>query len=147
MTELRLESHFDVANSRNETLLHVAISNNRFKIVQKLLESGANPNCCDFGGNTALHRAIMEGSFESIEKILDICVAKIKIDASNDEGFSALHLAVKYKNLKSVKFLINRGALYGIKDMKHGNNILHLAIENVSINMWSSNHSHLIPEI
>jgi Rel/ankyrin family protein len=111
----------------------MAIVQHRLVIIQKLLESGANPNWCDYNGNTALHRAIQEGSRESIKKIFDIAGQKVKIDVSNDDGFSALHLAVRYKNLEIVKYLINNGASFRTRDMKHGNNILHMAIENVSL--------------
>uniref|UniRef100_A0A2M4BAT5 Putative ipt domain of the transcription factor nfkappab n=1 Tax=Anopheles marajoara TaxID=58244 RepID=A0A2M4BAT5_9DIPT len=134
------EELLDLPNERNETALHLAVSANRNAIVKALLASGANPNYCDYRGNTALHRAIVENAPEMVSLLLQH-KGSYKgnggqlFDCCNDDGLTPLQAAVYTKNLKLTRMLIEAGANVEEKDLKHGNNILHIAVDNDSLDI------------
>ncbi|XP_058836627.1 nuclear factor NF-kappa-B p110 subunit isoform X2 [Topomyia yanbarensis] len=131
-----LQELLDLMNERHENALHLAVSAYLAEIVDALLLAGANLNGCDYRGNSVLHRAVVEGSTESLGVLLEHCKRiGARLDATNDEGFSALHLACMCKNLRITRLLLERGASHTARDLKHGNNILHIAVESDSLDM------------
>ncbi|KAI5489287.1 spectrin binding [Trichomonas vaginalis G3] len=52
-----IKLHFDIncRNIRNETPLHYSVLHNNSRAVEVLLHNSANPNLCDFSGNTVLN--------------------------------------------------------------------------------------------
>lgn len=137
LVELLQDHHLldmlDLFNERNETALHLAVSANLVEVVDVLLLTGSRISYCDSRGNSALHRAVYENALDSLNVLLGHCKRNgFRLDSTNDDGFTALHLAVMCKNLKATKVLLDRGASYVLRDLKHGNNILHIAVESVS---------------
>ncbi|XP_055606243.1 LOW QUALITY PROTEIN: nuclear factor NF-kappa-B p110 subunit [Uranotaenia lowii] len=126
----------DLSNERSETALHRAISGNVPELVQLLLEAGSKTNICDQRGNSALHRAVVENAGESLAVLINHCKRiGARLDITNDDGCTVLHMAVMHKNLKLVRMLLEKGASPSQRDLKHGNNILHIAVESGSLDM------------
>ncbi|XP_058466428.1 nuclear factor NF-kappa-B p110 subunit [Malaya genurostris] len=132
----RLRELLDLINERSENAIHLAVSANLTEIVDALLLAGANLNVCDYRGNSILHRAIVEGSTESLSTLLEHCKRiGARLDATNDDGVSPLHLACMCKNLRIMRLLLDQGASHTVRDLKHGNNILHIAVESESLDI------------
>lgn len=76
------------------------------EIVKLLLEHGANISAQDDGGNTVLHRAIVD--LKENEKIVEILINNgAKIDLRNEKGFSPLHSSVNMGIIKIVEMILN----------------------------------------
>ncbi|MFL0805495.1 MAG: ankyrin repeat domain-containing protein [Agarilytica sp.] len=52
---------------------------------------------------TELHYAIVDGKLDLAKKL--VLSGDIDLNAQDDQGFSALHFAAKYKNIEIVKLL------------------------------------------
>jgi ankyrin repeat protein len=78
----------------------------RWKIVQVLLEYGADANVHDKDGQTLLHLASKDGDLDFAQLLLDHG-ADANARGSNR---TALHLASQRGHLKVVQLLLNRGA-------------------------------------
>ncbi|XP_053673368.1 nuclear factor NF-kappa-B p105 subunit-like [Anopheles nili] len=136
LVELKLaEELLDLPNDRNETALHLAVSINNVSIVEALLRAGAQLHYCDFRGNTALHRAVVENVPDMVRILLRHDHSTSRLDCTNDDGLTALQAAVYARNLKITRILIEAGAPVHEKDLKHGNNILHIAVDNDSLDI------------
>ncbi|XP_065086479.1 nuclear factor NF-kappa-B p105 subunit isoform X2 [Ochlerotatus camptorhynchus] len=132
----QLHELLDLFNERSETALHLAVSANLVEVVDVLLLSGSRISFCDSRGNSALHRAVYENATDSLNVLLGHCKRNgFRLDSTNDDGFTPLHLAVMCKNLKVTKILLERGASHKLRDLKHGHNILHIAVESNSLDM------------
>ncbi|KFB51034.1 AGAP006747-PA-like protein [Anopheles sinensis] len=130
------EELLDLPNDRNETALHLAVTANNGPLVEALLAAGAALNYCDYRGNTALHRAVVENVPDMVRLLLKHMQAKgARMDSTNDDGLTPLQAAVYAKNLKITRILIDAGAPVGERDLKHGNNILHIAVDNDSLDI------------
>lgn len=92
-----------------------------------LLQKGANPN----GGSTSkgytpLHVATQYGNKEITERLLS--VKNLQIDATNQDGSTALHLAISRGYEDICRDLIDKGASINITT-KQGHTCLHLAAD------------------
>ncbi|XP_055533434.1 nuclear factor NF-kappa-B p110 subunit isoform X1 [Wyeomyia smithii] len=132
----RLPELLNLMNERNESALHLAVSANLVEVVEALLLAGTNINGCDYRGNSVLHRAVVEGAIESLSTLMDHCKRiGARVDVTNDDGVTALHLAIMCKNLKITRLLLDSGCSHTVRDLKHGNNILHISVESDSLDM------------
>ncbi|MFA8020911.1 ankyrin repeat domain-containing protein [Bremerella cremea] len=91
------------ANKTVQTPLFYASRENSPKIVQWLLEKGANPNLQDPDGTTALHWAARKG-FVDVAKVLIAGGADFCIESIN--GLRALQFAVSYHQPEVRDYLI-----------------------------------------
>jgi ankyrin repeat protein len=73
-----------------ESALHLAILTNQEKIVELLLNNGANPDLRNDFGRTALHYAAMKGDIKLTKLLID---AKANIFALDIRGSTPLHEA------------------------------------------------------
>uniref|UniRef100_A0A182LVB2 RHD domain-containing protein n=2 Tax=Anopheles culicifacies TaxID=139723 RepID=A0A182LVB2_9DIPT len=137
LDEFRLTDELlDLPNDRNETALHLAVSTNNETVVEALLKAGAKLNFCDYRGNTALHRAVVENVPDVVRLLLRHGqTGGSRLDCTNDDGLTALQAAVYARNLKITRILIDAGASVREKDLKHGNNILHIAVDNDALDI------------
>lgn len=141
LQDYQLQELLDLLNERSETALHLAVSANLVEVVDMLLLTGSRISFCDSLGNSALHRAVYENAIDSLNVLLGHCKRNgFRLDSTNDDGFTPLHLAVMCKNLKVTKILLERGSSYVLRDLKHGHNILHIAVETVSCTFRMSFH-------
>jgi ankyrin repeat protein len=141
-------------NQHRRTPLHHAAAKNRPRMVQLLLELGADPNATDATGVTALTTASQEQADQTITSALLAAGAKLDfltaIAAGRYEqaealwradpsriGFDgadtiALHLAVNKRNLTAIRWLLAHGVALNAKrfmwDCNH--TALHMTVES-----------------
>jgi ankyrin repeat protein len=144
-------------NQHRRTPLHHAVAKNRLRMVQLLLELGADPNARDATGATALTTASQEGADRSIVAALlesgtrldllaavnmghyDEAEAMLREDPArigpDGSDTIALHLAVARKNLVTLRWLLAHGVDVNAKrpmwDCNH--TALHMTIENGAV--------------
>lgn len=121
-----LDKYPDLANTINDnkqTPLQVAINREHIRVVQVLLNSGADPNIIGAYGNNALHTACNRGNIIIVELIL---VQIVNIDAKNKKRKTALHMATFRKHYDIVELLLDKGSNPNI-EYYEGNTLLHHA--------------------
>ena len=143
--------------SRNEhrrTPLHHAAAKNRQRMVQLLLELGADPNATDATGATALTTASQEHADPAVISALAAAGAKLDLltainisrfdeaeamlrenpDRIGPDGADtiALHLAVSKKNLTALRWLLAHGVAVNAKRSiwDCAGTALHMTVEN-----------------
>ena len=88
-------------------------SNKHLKILDKLLQAGAEVNAQNDGGYTPLHIASKHGHLDVVKRLLS---AGAQVNAQNDEGKTPLHIASYHGNSDIVKRLISAGAQVNAQD-------------------------------
>jgi ankyrin repeat protein len=146
-------------NQHRRTPLHHAAAKNRLRMVELLLELGADPNVSDATGATALTTAAQERAAPAIIAALAAAGAKLDLltaintgrfdeaeamlrqnpDRIGPDGADtfALHLAVARKNLPALRWLLAHGVAVDAKRMMWDCNhtALHMSIENNAIDI------------
>ena len=105
-----INSGYDLDKQNNDgiTTIIYSIFYNRIKIIELLLNAGANPNIqTNNGGNTALILAAFYNNAKVVELLLN---AGADIDKQNDGGNTALILAAYKNNREIVEILLDYGA-------------------------------------
>jgi hypothetical protein len=105
----------DAVGALDRTPLHMAAFYGRTKIAELLIAHGADVNARDQIAMTPLHAAVISGERAAalagepavVPLLLD---GKADLQAKNEEGQTALHLAAATGQPKLTKFLIERGA-------------------------------------
>lgn len=129
---LRNGASTEIINKSDYTPLHIAINQGNSDIVALLLEHKASINILNTQKNTTLHFSIQKKQYHCMELILKhntIADKKIDINSRNLNEDSALDLAVKNNDLKTVKLLLENGADPSSMNSK-GYSALHHAIES-----------------
>lgn len=98
---------------------------NHGKIVELLLEIGADPEARDTSGITPFLLAVTHAASYSVQVLLDKGADKTALDSSLN---SCLHLAINYCKTEMVKTLLgkDKDTLLQLKD-KHLKTVFHLA--------------------
>lgn len=125
----------NLQNDKQETAIHMACTCDKPDVVEALLMLGANPNLTNCDGNTALHIAVLENLELCVRKLLQSQRHKPNINLTNDNGLTALHLAARNANEQIAKQLCEAGASVKISESKHGNNVLHIAVEQSAVKL------------
>ncbi|KAJ7208875.1 ankyrin repeat-containing domain protein [Mycena pura] len=118
------------ANFHTPPQLHHAASRGYLDLTHFFLRNGASVEQLDHRGNTALHSALenAEDLFEIVSLLLkygptpNICTKR--------NGLTPLHFAAKYKNIKSVRLLLDHGANVTVYDKDEGTP-LHSAVTSL----------------
>ncbi len=102
----RTKTAVDQQNGHQDTVLHCAIRAANVAIVEMLLKARAGIYGRDYNGNTALHRAVIEGQ-ESHERILQLLLEfdAIRVNSVNFDGDTVLHLAVNHRRPSMISIL------------------------------------------
>ena len=110
----------------NTVVLAVSFGSRRYvKLVEFLLDKGANPNAPDNDGKTALHIAAAEGC---PQKFVEFLLEKgANPNARDNDGKTALHIAVINNHFEIVASLLEKGAALNICD-NDGKTALHRAV-------------------
>lgn len=98
------------------TALTIASVKGHIAAVRQLLASGADPNVPDIYGWTALMRAVYEEREEVVQAILE--QPSVDLNAKNDQGATALHLAAVKGNAPLTRTLLLAGASPRARDRK-----------------------------
>jgi ankyrin repeat protein len=114
--------------------LAIAISNDYFYIIDKLLSLGADPNIADNNGDTPLIKTIWLSMSTSVskERIIELVIklvgAGADVNAKNESGRTALFTAI-YQNCTDIAmYLIEYGARCELEDILMSNfTLLHYA--------------------
>jgi ankyrin repeat protein len=96
--------------------IHKIIESNKedkYRVLKKMLDMGADPNIRDSNGWTALHYASQFGDFESVKILIE---NKAMIDAYSNNHRTALHFACSMYFPKIVKFLLENNSDADFKD-------------------------------
>lgn len=99
-------------NSNGHTPVKYAGSKNHKEILAYLLDHGGDPNARDHIGDTPLHRVASMEHHECLRILLthSKSTSIISIDAQNNQGNTALHLACDCDDLTGALMLIDHGA-------------------------------------
>ena len=103
------------------TALHLSVLCKNVEYVKMLLEYGGDPDLhdnVDIGYWTPLHRAAEQGSIPMLKELL---AGGANINARNKLGQTALHIAVRSRNVEMSKFLISQEADMEIRDIMSWN--------------------------
>lgn len=93
--------------SKKQSLLYMAAAHGDIRTLEKCIKSGADPNQADnYGGWTALHRAVQKGKVEAVEKLLEM--KGIKIDQPDNEKKTALDWAIQDRALEIIRRLVSK---------------------------------------
>lgn len=95
-------------NNNGQTALHYACSKNHPSIVKLLLENGAEINVQDKYGAAPVHRAAAQGHIDIVRILSEH--PKFRIQISDNEGNSPLHLACEDQHDSLALFLAKLGA-------------------------------------
>ena len=102
-----------------------AIKNSDLETVSLLLSRGADATLMTGCGETVFHRAVQSQN----EELVSLIASYVPIDIINEDGRTALQLAVEGDNDQIVFILMRCGAQVNIKDSE-GNTVLHTAMES-----------------
>ena len=97
---------------RSANPLHAASASSHLSIVKLLIERGADVNEQGKEGHTALHNAIIEGSFEIVELLLH---HDANPNIMGHRG-GALHLAARHGHLDIAMQLVDKKAILDLQD-------------------------------
>ena len=114
-----------VSGEEDTSILHCACMNNRTEIAKIILVKYPELiNKKTKKQETALHLAVVKGSFKLVKLLISL---KINIDAQDEQGYTALMRAI-YKDKNSIaKHLIQNGSGVNFKCYKGSVTALHLA--------------------
>ena len=107
---INIDAH---GNDRN-TSLHIACYDDQFAIVQLLLEAGGDPSIRNDHGYVPLHIACGNGNTDIVRLLLQY-QHKFDINAVDNNGNTALHLAGHFKHVEVV-LLLETGVNTNIQD-------------------------------
>lgn len=108
----------NACNSLGETALHVASATGRTKMVQLLLDAGANVNVVTKSeGRTPLHLACLNDHVDAAKLLLNC--ATCDVDAKDHNGDTPMHLATVAGNVRSVSLLIRYDACTNARNLQN----------------------------
>ena len=124
-------AHVDARTRENETALSIALKRGHSDLANILLQAGANHNLQDFAvGRNALHHAVAGCFLDTAHEILGSQGSDI-IVSRDDNGDTALHLAVHNAHESMIYMLLNKGANPSLKN-NHDETPLHL----IACSIW-----------
>jgi hypothetical protein len=129
--------------SKNNEVLLKAYSKEKFELVFGLIEHNmiTDFGYCDCYGNTILHHSVAKDDTTFTEHLMQYIDVKI-IDKQNNNGDTALHVAVKHRNEAIADILIANGADVTIKN----NNGEYVADASVAVTLSSQNNASNKPD-
>ena len=99
------------------TALHYAIQDNKYEIVKKLLDCGADFEIPDKYGNTAIIRAV--ASFRGDGRIIELLLSKgADFNKKNNYGISAIDHARNVANYNIIQFFNKKKSIPTNTDLK-----------------------------
>jgi len=93
--------------TENDAELIRAVKRGDTAEIDRLIEAGADPNCCDSQGWTPLFHAAGAGSTEIMRLLL---AHGADIDSHRETGFTPLFSAILSRHLEAIRLLVDGGA-------------------------------------
>lgn len=114
------------------TPLFFAAAMHNLAVMTLLLQAGADPNAVAVGsyGITPIHQVCRSNQYESREAIGLLVKYGVNLNARNEGGVTALHMAVRDRNVEAVRVLLECGADPDIEDRGRGSTPLRRAVAN-----------------
>ncbi|KAM5194119.1 nuclear factor NF-kappa-B p105 subunit [Mantella aurantiaca] len=128
----------DIINVRNDlyqTPLHLAVITCQFDVVEDILKAGGDPLMLDRNGNSVLHLACNEGDATTLSILLKHPKLAEIINLPNNDGLSAVHIAVIANSMGCLRQLISVRADVNAQEQKSGRTPLHFAVEQDNISL------------
>ncbi|KAM4735590.1 B-cell lymphoma 3 protein homolog [Anableps anableps] len=131
LIQLLVMGHRDlnIYNNLRQTPLHLAVITKQAKLVDVLLEAGADPAVLDRHGQTALHLCCEYQLLDCLSVLLSFSSSSPCLEIRNFEGLTPLHLAVLQGQQDLAKMLLDAGADINAMDIKSGQSPLMHAVE------------------
>ncbi len=128
IVEKLISHHANIGHINNvgDSALHIAAEYGYEKVIDLLLKKGADANYSDKSGAIPLFRAAAYGREGALQLLLENNIQHI--DRQNKLGDTALHMAVKFGRIATVKILLEKHANAEISN-QDGESALHLAIK------------------
>lgn len=101
-------ARIDLQAAKGWTALMIAALKGSDDVIDVLLEKGADPNIRDVQGFTPLMRAVAENRDGAVQRLLSS--NRVKVNATDERGIGALHLAAAAGRLQITQLLLARGA-------------------------------------
>lgn len=120
----------DMFNHLHQTSLHLAVIVGNQHLVEILLEEGASPKLRDRHGNTSLHLAVKYNQLECLRVLLNNRSARDILVLCDNDGYSALHIAVRNRAFAMIKSLVRANCDVDVQDGKSGKTPLFHAVMN-----------------
>ncbi len=121
----------DILDNKGQTPLINAAKRASLAIVDNLIHRNADIELSSFSGDTALHKAACYGHIDTIQSLLKrakkIGKKQEYIEMKNNEGKTALFVAVERTQMHAFESLREHKAEIGVKD-NNENNLLHAAV-------------------
>ncbi|MDF2964870.1 MAG: ankyrin-2-like [Rickettsiaceae bacterium] len=111
------------------SLLHYAVQQNNLKVIELLLENGANidlPSSQGKGNVSPLILTIQKHRLEPLKMMLPLIN---DINQKDDQGWTLLHHAAHQGNTEAIEYLVSQGAAIDASDL-NGYTPLHIATED-----------------
>lgn len=118
----------DAQTSSGRTCLHYAVEQNQPDVTKALLLLGADANACDEHGSSPLHVAVKNPEAGACVEML-LKEGNVIIEARDDAGWSALHLAAEAGSIRAIEALVKAKIDVNSTDMSYGRTALHIAVE------------------
>ncbi|CEF67497.1 Inversin [Strongyloides ratti] len=122
-----------IKDDHGVTALHYATIKDYCDIIEILLIANRRCDIKNSYGHTSLMWAVINGCLKALEKIILLDPTHCRNEFDYD-GFNAVHLAVKFGQVKALKMLLENGWDIFTKTL-HGLNIIQVAIKANSVNM------------
>nr|XP_045587401.1 transient receptor potential cation channel subfamily A member 1-like [Procambarus clarkii] len=119
----------DIQNNVGNTPVMEAVIKNKVNCVKELIENGAVVSIKNNAKRSVLHLAVAKKADECMEYLLTIDRVKDILNEKDNDGFTALFIAVKKHSENCAVLLLNAGASPSVKS-QHKLCLLHLAAEN-----------------
>ncbi len=110
VTDILQEPGTSIINAKNdqgEGALHIVAKRSDVTYLRFLLQSDANPNIQDAGGNTPMIVCVNQSFIDGIEALVRY---KANVNLANSSGETPLIRAVQLRNLEMVRVLLAAGA-------------------------------------
>lgn len=115
---------------RKESPLHSAARNGSPEIIQCFIDLGVSSSARDYRGGTPLHHACLLKRENAAKTLLG--AADIDVNAINDDGYSALHLAASKVSCTVVRHLLATNSIDTDLEDKRGRSVLFIALSAVT---------------
>ncbi|XP_072130625.1 NF-kappa-B inhibitor alpha-like [Mobula birostris] len=124
----------DLRNSSQQCPLHLSVIMGLPAVTRELVQAGADLECTDNLGNTALHLACEQESLECMDSLLNPTLTgtggqRQDLEKRNYNGYTCLHIAVMRGHYEAVQKLLDSGANINTQEPNSGRTPLHLAVE------------------
>ncbi len=98
----------DIQAAKGWTAMMIASLKGNDDVIEVLLQKGADPNIRDYQGFTPLMRAVVENREAVVRRLLGS--KRTQVNASDERGIGALHLAAAAGRLETTRLLLAGGA-------------------------------------